>query len=62
MLEYNATGGYKMKKDLVIELLQKIQESELSFEDAKALLTRSEKLLKTIMSEKNFKSLATIVN
>ena len=51
-----------MKKDLVIELLRRFQESGLSFEDAKALLTRSEKLLKTIMSEENFKSLATIVN
>lgn len=51
-----------MKKDLVIELLRKIQESGLSFEDVKALLTRNEMLLKTIMSEENFKSIATIVN
>ena len=51
-----------MKKDLVIELLRKIQESYLSFEDVKALLNRNENLLKTIMSEENFKSIATIVN
>lgn len=51
-----------MEKDLVIDLLRKIQESYLSFEDVKALLTRNENLLKTIMSEENFKSIATIVN
>ena len=51
-----------MKKDLVIDLLRKIQESYLSFEDVKALLNRNENLLKTIMSEKSFKSIATIVN
>lgn len=51
-----------MKKDLVIELLQKIQKSNLSIEDTKSLFNRSEKLLTTILSGGDFKSNVAIVN
>lgn len=51
-----------MKKDLVIELLQKIQKNNLSIEDSKSLFNRSEKLLATILSGGDFKSNVAIIN
>lgn len=51
-----------MKKDLVIELLQKIQKNNLSIEDSKSLFNRSEKLLATILSGGDFKSNVDIIN
>lgn len=51
-----------MKKDLVIELLQKIQKNNLSIEDTKSLFKRSEKLLTTILSGGDFKSNVDIIN
>lgn len=51
-----------MKKDLVIDLIQKIQKSSLCFEDAKSLLNKSEELLTTILSQGDFKSNVAIVN
>ncbi len=51
-----------MKKDLVIELLQKIQKNNLSIEDTKSLFKRSEKLLTTILSGGDFKSNVAIIN
>ena len=51
-----------MKKDLVIELLQKIQKNNLSIEDTKSLFNRSEKLLATILSGGDFKSNVAIIN
>lgn len=51
-----------MKKDLVIELLQKIQKNNLSIEDSKSLFNRSEKLLATILSSGDFKSNVDIIN
>lgn len=51
-----------MKKDLVIELLQKIQKNNLSIEDTKSLFKRSEKLLTTILSGGDFKSNVAIFN
>ena len=51
-----------MKKDLVIELLQKIQKNNLSIEDTKSLFNRSEKLLTTILSGGEFKSNVDIIS
>lgn len=51
-----------MKKDLVIDLLRKIQENNLSIEDSKSLFNRSEKLLATILSGGDFKSNVDIIN
>ncbi len=51
-----------MKKDLVIELLQEIQFSDLSIEDTKSLLNRSEKLLTVLMSNGDFEDNVAIVN
>lgn len=51
-----------MKKDLVIDLIQKIQKSSLCFEDAKSLLNKSEKLLATILSGGDFKNNVDIIN
>lgn len=51
-----------MKKDLVIDLIQKMQKSSLCFEDAKSLLNKSEELLTTILSQGDFKSNVAIVN
>lgn len=51
-----------MKKDLVIELLQKIQKNNLSIEDSKSLFNRSEKLLATILSGGDFKNNVAIIN
>lgn len=51
-----------MKKDMVIELLKKIQKSNLSIEDTKSLFNRSEKLLIEMMSSGNFTNNVEIVN